>query len=1379
MCKFYSIIFSIHIFNINPSIGGQLISNKPPTPAKVTDSSTQLSRTSSVTSSTFLPPTPSKMQDSSSSFSKRTSSISNTIFLSTTDDSHFPVPTNQPAILAKIQFEMSSDISNDDFNILEKYLVFYDDYTLCDGSDYKLFQNIELNIQREMTISFWITPTKYDVMILNLFNHQQSNVGTTAAATAIISSDNEIISFSITKLKHLLITYNDMNVTVPIMLHLNQRQHVAISICNNTGVLYLDGNIIGTLEWPSTSTPTSIAEADIVIGKDILQNNRYFKGVLDNVRIFNKHFDKESVLKLAWKVSKSALTNIHNIQYYYGDDDPDATDMMFDRYNNQQSQSSATIISATAEGVQISSDSDQRPSQSQSTSDYGTSFLLLVEETSSSLSPSIVPIITTSNSTLPTSSPAIITGVGLPTIANASTLPSLAVNLSPSVSNTSTLPPIDSSAPPASAVPVTPPTLAPSSMPSLLPNLPTALPTLVPTIARTIPPTTAPSMIPSMTPTTRPSTIPNSQHPITAIPFTFNPSHHPKSTITTQHPSLMPSDYPSIYPTIRQSTMNPTSFPTHVPVTILPSQSPTSSPTILPSACLEITLVDTFGDGWDEAHLFIFPSHVGRMEISSMPCGQTTYKKLFCFHSNVNQAGDSVVLGVTGYTLRHPWEVIWYVRCGSDGSLYTGGYDTSLTFFYNGISDNSAAFITTLSLVNPIDLLPNYEIACQPMTYLTEPTSRNVLFTRYTSVLTTNFASQPNLRRQILATNGNKQTQLSVEDIAEMRASFSVPHSINNKDTSKYEASSTSTFSPTSAPSITSQTIPSAFQSIQTKFKKPKSYQKGPHPRKINNPKGTSISPSSFDSINMEDTSTNTENINSEKYLPIPYKLSGYNHTWFGLETGTSVKYYITNLEGTRLFISGMICPDSVSSDSGVVRLREGVYKWRVSGALSQRKQDIKWSFCDYQGIGSAQMELTFEVSDKSCTSLSLLRLEDICELEAEELSENTVTLQGSVHLIGTDGEVDAEAVTLLEATLSQEFHDMRPETAVPVTVQIMTVEDAQDTLPSGGVTNRQGRVLHERTVTDEIPVLAAVSVSVIRFAVQLAVQNKEGVHPAVGVKSYLERSMHSGLFVSRVVSGATRYKVQSLKSVTAASLVELLLIHEHNPAAQTIGSIMFIFAVIGVVGGLVFAVLLVKSTVGTACHCKFSNLAYSTTDSNLGSHMSMKVSNMGLRFHSLPQSTMAVSPWKVMGFHTIQDHSPQQSALPSCSRLEYVQAASADDIDVTTTASTSGLLSDDVKQVGDPLNTSHDTILSNSLNTSLNSTFTSCSGDADQSLDYEDDEEMLYIVTKDIGNKWDFQWLAVSPIIASCVSLQEEQSQQYDGMDHPLEPEVSDNMWL
>ena len=255
--------------------------------------------------------------------------------------------------------------------------------------------------------------------------------------------------------------------------------------------------------------------------------------------------------------------------------------------------------------------------------------------------------------------------------------------------------------------------------PTIAPTL-SHKPSLSPTVSQQ--PSLSPTVQPSLVPTLQPSVAP-SRYPMTASPTSSLPSLAPASSAPTVHPTLLP-------------TSSPTSNPTysHAPTKV---QSPSLSPTALNGECLDVLLLDEFGDGWVGAALTvehrgmygpdIHGSHKRKPKPDKGTFTRGTdandyfYSKVYEVTAFANPVRFSVcasldaeryyerglytfeVRSVSGSKIVNSWEIYWEVVMSS-GKTLIGSSSTSMTFDFT-----PAGIFTLVQSQNLVDI----EASCQ------------------------------------------------------------------------------------------------------------------------------------------------------------------------------------------------------------------------------------------------------------------------------------------------------------------------------------------------------------------------------------------------------------------------------------------------------------------------------------------------------------------------------------------------------------------------------------------------------------------------------------------------------------------------------------------
>lgn len=271
---------------------------------------------------------------------------------------------------------------------------------------------------------------------------------------------------------------------------------------------------------------------------------------------------------------------------------------------------------------------------------------------------------------------------------------------------------------------------------------PTAAPTIshapshAPTVSHspsrcpTTQPTPAPSVPPTRAPTAQPTRVP-SPHPVTASPSSSAPSVAPISSAPTLAPSPVPSARPTHSPTHSHApteALAPSTAPT------VEVHAPTAAPTSLDGECLDIVLMDEFGDGWLGAALSVNhsgfyqdlaakharpkpPPSVHRTAHPSDPNAFTS-SELHSVTSTNNPVRFSIcaslsedrfferglytleVQSVTGAKIPNEWEMRWQVEM-SNGDTYPGSSKTSMTFDFT--SEGVFSLVRSRAMLKELD----------------------------------------------------------------------------------------------------------------------------------------------------------------------------------------------------------------------------------------------------------------------------------------------------------------------------------------------------------------------------------------------------------------------------------------------------------------------------------------------------------------------------------------------------------------------------------------------------------------------------------------------------------------------------------------------------
>lgn len=280
-----------------------------------------------------------------------------------------------------------------------------------------------------------------------------------------------------------------------------KRTHIAFVRNGLVGTFFVNGQAAGTA---SASTSVSYVNSDLVIGMDYRDKNAYFKGRMDNVRVYGLALSPMQVYEL-YKAGVVPSPLVSTVP-------PSLTPTISPLSLPPQPtvQPTGQLSPMPVSGP---------PSPTTSPSLYSTAYL--------TPKPSVrtTPQPTAQLSSNPVSGPSTMTPSLKPTVPR---------TMTPSVK------------------PTTPPTMAPSVKPTISPTTkPSVQPTISPTIKPSVYPTTPPTKRPSMSPTARPTSAP-----------TAKPSLRPSV-----QPTVKPTSQPSSSPVSVPFTARPTTLATSQPTT--------------------------------------------------------------------------------------------------------------------------------------------------------------------------------------------------------------------------------------------------------------------------------------------------------------------------------------------------------------------------------------------------------------------------------------------------------------------------------------------------------------------------------------------------------------------------------------------------------------------------------------------------------------------------------------------------------------------------------------------------------------------------------------------------------------------------------------------
>ena len=96
---------------------------------------------------------------------------------------------------------------------------------------------------------------------------------------------------------------------------------------------------------------------------------------------------------------------------------------------------------------------------------------------------------------------------------------------------------------------------------------------------------------------------------------------------------------------------------------------------------------------------------------------------------------------------------------------------------------------------------------------------------------------------------------------------------------------------------------------------------------------------------------------------------------WFQSD-GEGTSYYISDVDGKKVYSSGTLCPHTLSHRCWQ-NLKDGDYVLRITGALDNHAGEHSWSFCGK--TGGTQQELVFTIMGNRCKPLAGLSKNQYC----------------------------------------------------------------------------------------------------------------------------------------------------------------------------------------------------------------------------------------------------------------------------------------------------------------------------------------------------------------------------------------------------------------
>jgi hypothetical protein len=461
-------------------------------------------------------------------------------------------------------------------------------YRFDGSSSYiKVANGLPFDFSNDFSVAFWmkqtVIPNHYAAIISKSW---RANGG---SAWFIEQNEN---SFNFIVLYYMRAVSNTAAGNNGITLVANEWNHCSITKENSKLSNYVNGRLVSTvgdLSYNDNSEIKTNGNLPLFIGVHDITDGRYFKGLLDDVFIFNRTLTADEVMNLyqfgaptsqpSTGPTSSPTSQPSNRPTLHPSNRPCSRPSLQPMGKPTSHPSNQPISHPT---VDPSTQPTEKPSFQPTTeptfrpssqpSDYPTRQPSVQPSSRPSDQPTVQPTDHPSAqpSSLPTSQPT----------EQPFTWPTGQPSSSPSVSP-SVLPTIIPTRQPVSvpsAKPTSQPIIQPSGVPTIPPSSqpssnPAALPTLQPSSQPTSFPLGRPSQQPNSLPTSIPSVFPNG---VPAIPPTQQPSSSPSG-----QPSNRPSTFPSGIPS-RKPFGKPNSTPSELPART-PSRSPTSLLTLRPT----------------------------------------------------------------------------------------------------------------------------------------------------------------------------------------------------------------------------------------------------------------------------------------------------------------------------------------------------------------------------------------------------------------------------------------------------------------------------------------------------------------------------------------------------------------------------------------------------------------------------------------------------------------------------------------------------------------------------------------------------------------------------------------------------------------------------
>lgn len=147
--------------------------------------------------------------------------------------------------------------------------------------------------------------------------------------------------------------------------------------------------------------------------------------------------------------------------------------------------------------------------------------------------------------------------------------------------------------------------------------------------------------------------------------------------------------------------------------------------------------------------------------------------------------------------------------------------------------------------------------------------------------------------------------------------------------------------------------------------------------------------------------------------------VNGGTDDWF-FDNHRSTSYYISDVEGLRLFAVGSLCPNDLATTKLCWQdLHDGEYVLRLGGALNPYSDDDSLTWCKSISPIMSQSQLTVKISDDDCEMISFVTREYFCNTQ---LDFDTI-VEFEIVLYGISEELSSVEISQIAKALDSVFH--------------------------------------------------------------------------------------------------------------------------------------------------------------------------------------------------------------------------------------------------------------------------------------------------------------------------------------------------------------------